>query len=105
MNALTSILIKTFPTSILGRRRGRSECYFDGGSPSLRRLKLWRQRQEDRTAHHRIDDGQNGYDCLQYLLQARVEIRLQVDRHSTLVNQWRDVRLHTPRLFGVVRRD
>ena len=30
------------------------------------------QCQEDRAAHHRIDDGQDGHDCLHHLVKAGV---------------------------------
>jgi hypothetical protein len=35
------------------------------------RLRRQRQRQEDRAAHHRIDDGQDRHDRLKDLLKAR----------------------------------
>jgi hypothetical protein len=45
------------------------ECCLDGGPLSLCQCLLCCQRQKDRTAHHRINDGQNGYNGLHYMVK------------------------------------
>jgi hypothetical protein len=81
-NEMPKMLKTLSPISAEAARITRMVSATLGCPPSLRQRQLWRQRQKDRAAHHRVDDGQNGHDGLHHMVKVHVEIRLKIKRHA-----------------------